>query len=121
MVGTQYGTNFAGSRIRTLFIDGRSINSLNMRNSQDPFLNRSIGCQNDIVLVLPEGVLPFFGKHAYYLKRDLVEADYFTNRIFAAGKQVINDGLSNQGHFRSAVHIRIGERYTRLQFPLPDG
>src|SRR6266540_1198332 len=100
MRSTQSIIDLHGSLVRLFLTYSRSINRLYMCNGQNTLLYRGIWRQNQIVLVLPEGALSFFGKHTNYLHGYTLKPYGLSNGIVSiASKKIGYHRFSKQTNF----------------------
>ena len=115
MVSPQNFSQFIYCLIGIGLTQGRTYNHLQMRDSQNTFLNSRIGSQNQVVLIHTHTVVTFAHQHPDNTERNGSETDHFTYRIFTIREKFIHYGLTHHTHLGGCFNIVFGEEVPIFQ------
>ena len=85
--------DFFGCLRGKFFRQCRTVDTLQVGNGENAFLYRSIRCEYHIVLVHTHAVVSFGRESTYDFKGNFIEPDYFSNRAFSIGEEIVGNGF----------------------------
>ena len=84
-----------------------------------PSDNGGVRCQNDIILILPHGILSLGGEYADNLEWDAADP-YGLIDGTRVGKEVVSNSLPEDAHLRGGLDILIRKELAVRQRPFAD-
>ena len=91
------------------FGQGRTDDLLQVGNGQDPFLDRCVGGDDQVVLVHTHAVVTLAFEDPHDAERNRPEADHLPHGILSVGEEFVDDGLPYEAYLCRGLDVLFGE------------